>query len=666
MQPQREVDVVVLGGGLASLCLARLAQRELPEVRVLCLDKATAPKRKVGESTVEVAGHFLHTRLGLGELLVRSQLPKHGIRYWFNDEANQLDFCDASEDGPASTSWWHTFQLERDRLEADLLELNREQGIEHLTGARVTAIEPAPDGGLHTVRYSHAGEEHTVAARWLVDGSGPGSLLGREVGLLTRDDRLPHGSCWGWFRGARSPQELFDEQTAKRRFCFGKRLLSTNSFMGEGYWVWCIPQASGLLSVGLVYDGSVVTDPPKTAAELQAWLGEHRMLGRMLGGAELVEFGRMENYARKPETYVREDRLAWIGMAAGFVDPLYSSGLDFIAFQCEFLVDLWRRERAGEGLEPRRLAAMNGFLASYYEQAVRYFSGLYRTFASAELALPRYRRDVHVYWSHYTWPYFSRQFLELEYLEAHAVLAARTRERTATFSRLFNAVYDELKAKDAHRRHNRGRYTFNQLGWRMIPFIRFERQMGHPVPVARLQALADEIDTVTLLFLLDARHDGDRLPLRGLLFDALRGAPTAELLDRAAEVGPSDAWWSEVVARLDAEVAPRLAALGVSERVTIDAGALGQLRRVLKQIADPEARKAALGAYLAPPAMDDLDDLEPLEPTALQEPLEWGAVPHAKWTLPDVSGTTIYAFLGDRWWNRPVHELPQSVWGLRG
>ncbi|MCA8924649.1 MAG: tryptophan 7-halogenase [Planctomycetes bacterium] len=663
MQPQPDVDVVVLGGGLASLCLGRLAQRELPEVKVLCLDKATEPKRKVGESTVEVAGHFLHTRLGLGDVLVHTQLPKHGIRYWFNDEGNQLDFCEASEDGPASTSWWHTFQLERDQLERDLLRLNREQGIAHLTGARVTEVLPATDGGLHRVRYTHDGADHEVSARWLVDGSGPGSLLGRQVGLLTRDDRLPHGSCWGWFKGGRSPQELLDEQTAKRRFCFGKRLLSTNSFMGEGYWVWCIPQASGLLSVGLVYDKSVVPTPPSNEAEFKAFLAEHRMLSQLLEGAELVEFGRLDNYARKPRTYLRQDRLAWIGMAAGFVDPLYSSGLDFIAFQCEYLVDLWRRERAGEGLEPARLQAYNGFLEGYYEQAVRYFSGLYRTFASAELALPRYRRDVHIYWSMYTWPFFSRQFLDPEFLAGHAALAERIRARTAFFSRVFSQVYDDLKARGAHLRRNRGRYTFNQLGWRMIPFIRFERQMGHAVTPERLRALADEIDAVTLLFLLDVRFDGDRCALRGLLFDALKGAPLDELVAAESQLGVTEAWWAQVLGRLEREVNARLE---LDEPVVIDAASLGQLRRALRDLADEPQRKRALEAYLAPPAMDDLDDLPPLEQTALQEPMDWGGVPHARWNLPDVSGQTIYGFLGDRWWNRPVHELPQTVWGLRG
>ena len=38
-------DVVVIGGGLAALCLTRLLALEQPEVRVLTLDRAAGPAR---------------------------------------------------------------------------------------------------------------------------------------------------------------------------------------------------------------------------------------------------------------------------------------------------------------------------------------------------------------------------------------------------------------------------------------------------------------------------------------------------------------------------------------------------------------------------------------------------------------------------------------------
>ena len=288
--------------------------------------------------------------------------------------------------------------------------------------------------------------------------------------------------------------------------------------MGEGYWVWMIPLASGLLRLGVVYDKSVVTDPPKTEAEFVAFLREHRMLRDALDGAELVDYGRMENFARKPTHYLGADRTAWIGTAAGFVDPLYSSGLDFIALQCEYLLELLRREQQGEPLDPQRLHAYNDFLEQYFEQTVRFFARLYKTFVSQELVLPRYRRDVHIYWNLYTWPYFSGQFLDPAFLEQHTAVAHEAMRRSEFFARVFEHAYDRLKASDALHRKNAGRYTFNQLGYRIVPWIRFERHMGHPVPAERRQTLLREIDPLTLLELLDVMFDGERSPLRGLLY----------------------------------------------------------------------------------------------------------------------------------------------------
>ena len=653
-------DVVIIGGGMAALSLVRLLQRELPQVSTLTLDKARTIGRKVGESTVEIAGHFVHARLGLGDELCHTQLPKHGIRYWFDSARKDLSYDEASEDGPASTSWWHTFQLERDTLESSLLRLNTEAGAPHLQGAKVLSVSSGEAG--HTVTYEYEGQTHTATGRWLVDASGPGSLRGREIGLLSQEARLPHGSAWGWFKGARTPEQLQDPAVGKRRFCFGRRTLATNSHMHEGYWVWMIPLASGLLSLGVVYDKSVVEDPPKTEAEFVAFLRQHRMLGDAIEGAELVEFGRMDNFSRKPTHYLGADKTAFVGTAAGFVDPLYSSGLDFIGLQCEYLVELLRREQAGEPLDPRRLAAYNGFLEQYFEQTVRFFSRLYKTFVSQELVLPRYRRDVHLYWNLYTWPYFSGQYLDPAFLEQHAVLAREAMRRSEWFARVFESAYEQLKAEGQLHRMNAGRYTFNQLGYRIVPWIRFERQMGHAVDAERRRRFLLEIDPVTLLQLFDVLWDGERSPLRGLLYAALHG----ETLDRMialAEGRPIDAaYWEDAFALISQALRERLAAAGIdAPDLTLSPVTWRDAQQRIQEAAGEQA-EAARELFLALPALDNLADLPPLAREELQPPIEWGSLEHTPWDLSGCKPTTVYEFLGERWWEKPVGSLPKAAW----
>ena len=79
-------DVVIMGGGLAGLTLARQLSLEMPELRVALVDRLSRPLPeaafKVGESTVEVGAHYFAGVLGLRQYMAERQLPKLGLRYF--------------------------------------------------------------------------------------------------------------------------------------------------------------------------------------------------------------------------------------------------------------------------------------------------------------------------------------------------------------------------------------------------------------------------------------------------------------------------------------------------------------------------------------------------------------------------------------------------------
>ncbi len=135
-----EYDVAIVGGAFSGAATALLMKRRRPETRILILEKATEFDRKVGESTTEVSSCFLTKILGLTSYLGHEQLPKQGLRLWFANRPDQ-PFDDCVEVGARYQARLPTFQVDRAKLDAHLLELARAAGCEVWKPAKVTRCE---------------------------------------------------------------------------------------------------------------------------------------------------------------------------------------------------------------------------------------------------------------------------------------------------------------------------------------------------------------------------------------------------------------------------------------------------------------------------------------------------------------------------------------------
>src|SRR5688572_1527827 len=92
-------DVAILGGGKAGNLLCRQLRREVPSAKVLVIEKSLERSFKVGESTVDVCGKYLTKRLGLSSYLYQHQLPKNGLRFFFDREDKSAALDELSEIG---------------------------------------------------------------------------------------------------------------------------------------------------------------------------------------------------------------------------------------------------------------------------------------------------------------------------------------------------------------------------------------------------------------------------------------------------------------------------------------------------------------------------------------------------------------------------------------
>jgi 2-polyprenyl-6-methoxyphenol hydroxylase-like FAD-dependent oxidoreductase len=127
-----EYDVAIIGGGAAGMTLALQLAKGGQRIRVVVLERDQHPVpetvHKVGESTVEIAAHYLRDVIGLDEHLRTQQLRKFGLRMFFSTHDN-TDIGQRIEVGSSVFPPLSTYQLDRGRLENALAKLCSERGL---------------------------------------------------------------------------------------------------------------------------------------------------------------------------------------------------------------------------------------------------------------------------------------------------------------------------------------------------------------------------------------------------------------------------------------------------------------------------------------------------------------------------------------------------------
>ncbi|HJL19379.1 MAG TPA: NAD(P)/FAD-dependent oxidoreductase [Sandaracinaceae bacterium LLY-WYZ-13_1] len=403
------VDVLVCGGGLAGLCLARQLRREVPDAGVTVVERTARPlpeaTHKVGESSVELGSRYFEHTLGLRDYLLDQHLIKNGLRYFPGGGATHA-LEDRVEIGPPELPRVPSFQLDRGRFENDLRAFCEADGVTLVEGVGVDAIALGEDGAPHRATLS---DGRTVEARWLVDATGRRRLLARTLGLGEPSGHEAHAS---WFRveGRLDVDHLVPSSDEKwhARDLDGIRWLSTSHLMGEGYWVWIIPLSSGRTSIGVVAHGEV--HPFETLNTLErtlAWLEEHEpVLRSRLEAHPIADFRCLKDYSYTARRVFSADRWALVGEAGLFVDPFYSPGSDFIALANVHAVELIRRERAGEDI-----AAHADFVDWFYRRLAHISTETYRH-AAKVYGQPR-PMAAKIYWDNFNyWAFVCQYFFQ--------------------------------------------------------------------------------------------------------------------------------------------------------------------------------------------------------------------------------------------------------------
>src|SRR5437016_4669566 len=226
-------DVIVIGGGPGGSTTATVLARQ--GWQVLLLERERFPRDHIGESLLPASIPVLEELGVLPAVQEAGFLQKWGATMvWGTDQTPWSWYF--RETNPR---YPHAYQVWRPHFDQLLLDNSRAHGVEVREGHQVVEVL-FEDDRARGVGYTADGTAGIARARFVVDASGQGALLGRTLQLRRWDSFFQNLAVYGYFAGA---QRLPVPD-------------NTNIFI-ESYphgWFWHIPLHTGQTSLGAVVD----------------------------------------------------------------------------------------------------------------------------------------------------------------------------------------------------------------------------------------------------------------------------------------------------------------------------------------------------------------------------------------------------------------------------
>lgn len=302
-------DVIVIGGGPGGSTTATMLARK--GWQVLLFEREHFPRDHIGESLLPASMPVLEELGVMPAVQAAGFLRKWGATMvWGTDKTPwSWHFRETNQRHP------HAYQVWRPQFDQILLQNSRAHGVDVREGYQVTEVL-FEEGRAVGVQYTADHTAGVARARFVVDASGQGALLGHKLQLRQWDDFFQNLAIYSYFSGAQRLAPPDDGNIFIESYPHG--------------WFWHIPLHTGWTSVGAVVDSQTGQEGLRRLGPqgfLLEQIAEAPSTAQMLQQATLVS----GPFVLKDWSYISDrvvgDGYILVGDAACFVDPLFSSGV---------------------------------------------------------------------------------------------------------------------------------------------------------------------------------------------------------------------------------------------------------------------------------------------------------------------------------------------------
>lgn len=367
-------DCVVIGGGPAG-CSAAAVVAEAG-FDCLLIEREAVPRFHVGESLMPET-YWPLERLGLNERIRRCgwQTKKSVQFVTHRGTESEPFFFRQHDDRDCSETW----QVERSEFDKMLFDRASELGADCYDQTRLIDVRLDDSGRATGVLIrDRDGNDHEIACKVVVDGTGQQSFLANKLGLKQVDPDLKKAAIWTYYKDAVRGEGDNEGATI---------ILNTES---KQSWFWFIPLSRGITSIGCVGDTDYLIKgrgKPENIfyEELERCPG---LKPRLENATQLGDIRTAKEFSYMTKANAG-DGWVLVGDALGFIDPVYSSGVYFA-----LEMGVRAGDAVAEGLRKGDVSARQlGSWCASFKEGAQWVRKLVNAFYTKEFSIGRFMKE---------------------------------------------------------------------------------------------------------------------------------------------------------------------------------------------------------------------------------------------------------------------------------